>query len=181
MIFNGLYLDVKPNGKKAWCYRFKLNGKSSMFALGEYPKFKLAEAREKCKHLHLDDRPELVHFPDNCRYVPKNEAPDSSTHIHMMRQGTDQRTAAFMLVERHRLTIYDTAGGALHNGRHAVLGAFNLIVNAGDGHTEGVIATAQHFTAVGLQGIAHADEFLQAHTILAPEALSISSDDDIMA
>lgn len=39
--FNGLYLEVKPNGKKAWRYRFKLNGKSSMFALGEYPTVKL--------------------------------------------------------------------------------------------------------------------------------------------
>ncbi len=45
--FNGLYLEVKPNGKKAWRYRFKLNDKSSMFALGEYPTVKLAEAREK--------------------------------------------------------------------------------------------------------------------------------------
>lgn len=35
--FNGLYLEVKPNGK------------SSMFALGEYPTVKLAEAREKCE------------------------------------------------------------------------------------------------------------------------------------
>ncbi|MCV4684355.1 Arm DNA-binding domain-containing protein, partial [Escherichia coli] len=42
-------LEVKPNGKKAWRYRFKLNGKSSMFALGEYPTVKLAEAREKCE------------------------------------------------------------------------------------------------------------------------------------
>ena len=47
--FNGLYLEVKPNGKKAWRYRFKLNGKSSMFALGEYPTVKLAEAQEKCE------------------------------------------------------------------------------------------------------------------------------------
>ena len=47
--FNGLYLEVKPNGKKAWRYRFKLNGKSSMFALGQYPTVKLAEAREKCE------------------------------------------------------------------------------------------------------------------------------------
>lgn len=47
--FNGLYLEVKSNGKKAWRYRFKLNGKSSMFALGEYPAVKLAEAREKCE------------------------------------------------------------------------------------------------------------------------------------
>jgi len=41
--FNGLYLEVKPNGKKAWHYRFKLTGKSSMFALGEYPAVKLVE------------------------------------------------------------------------------------------------------------------------------------------
>jgi len=47
--FNGLYLEVKHNGKKAWCYRFKLNGKSSMFALGECPKVKRAKAREKCE------------------------------------------------------------------------------------------------------------------------------------
>ena len=45
--FNGLYFDVKPNGKKAWRYWFKLNGKSSMFTLGEYPIVKLAEACEK--------------------------------------------------------------------------------------------------------------------------------------
>ncbi|WP_238336435.1 tyrosine-type recombinase/integrase [Shewanella algae] len=46
---DGLYLEVKPNGKKAWRYRFKINGKSSMFALGEYPVVKLVEARDKCK------------------------------------------------------------------------------------------------------------------------------------
>lgn len=39
----GLYLEVKPNGKKAWRYRFKISGKSSMYALGEYPEVKLAE------------------------------------------------------------------------------------------------------------------------------------------
>jgi len=47
--FNGLYLEVEPNGEKAWRYRFKLKGKSSMFALGEYAAIKLAEAREKCE------------------------------------------------------------------------------------------------------------------------------------
>jgi integrase len=32
----GLYLEVKPNGVKAWRYRFGLNGKESVFAIGEY-------------------------------------------------------------------------------------------------------------------------------------------------
>lgn len=48
--FNGLYLEVKPNGKKAWRFRFQINGKSSMLALGNYPLVTLAEARSK---LHL--------------------------------------------------------------------------------------------------------------------------------
>jgi integrase len=32
----GLVLEVKPNGVKAWRYRFALDGKESMFALGDY-------------------------------------------------------------------------------------------------------------------------------------------------
>jgi len=46
---NGLHFEVKPNGKKAWRYRFKLNGKSGMFGVSEYPTVKNAEAREKCE------------------------------------------------------------------------------------------------------------------------------------
>lgn len=32
----GLYLEVKPNGVKAWRYRFELGGKESVFAIGDY-------------------------------------------------------------------------------------------------------------------------------------------------
>lgn len=53
--FNGLYLKMKPNGKKAWRFRFQLNGKSSMLALGHSPLITLAEARSKC-----DDARKLV-------------------------------------------------------------------------------------------------------------------------
>ena len=34
---------------KAWRYRFTLEGKASMFALGEYPAVSLAEARDRCE------------------------------------------------------------------------------------------------------------------------------------
>ncbi len=62
---NGLVLEVKPNGVKAWRYRFELGGKESMFAIGDYAaapagelpeeanarragrRFTLAEAREE--------------------------------------------------------------------------------------------------------------------------------------
>ena len=46
---DGLYLEVKPNGVKAFRYRFKLGGKESMMALGEYPATALSEAREKAQ------------------------------------------------------------------------------------------------------------------------------------
>lgn len=43
----GLYLEVKPNGVKAWRYRFKLSGKESIFSIGDYPAISLSTAREK--------------------------------------------------------------------------------------------------------------------------------------
>ena len=47
--YRGLCLEVKPSGIKAWRFRFTLNGKASMFALGDYPTVTLAEARERCE------------------------------------------------------------------------------------------------------------------------------------
>ena len=44
---NGLCLEVKPNGVKAWRYRFKLSGKDSIFAIGDYPDISLVDARKK--------------------------------------------------------------------------------------------------------------------------------------
>jgi integrase len=41
----GLYLEVTPSGGKHWRYRFRLGDKESLFAIGEYPYVKAAEAR----------------------------------------------------------------------------------------------------------------------------------------
>lgn len=42
----GLYLEVTPAGGKHWRYRFRLEGKENVFAIGEYPAIKGAEARQ---------------------------------------------------------------------------------------------------------------------------------------
>jgi len=42
----GLYLEVTPSGGKHWRYRFRLDGKESLFGIGEYPHVKVAEARQ---------------------------------------------------------------------------------------------------------------------------------------
>lgn len=41
----GLYLEVSPSGGKHWRFRFRLDGKESLFAIGAYPDVKAAEAR----------------------------------------------------------------------------------------------------------------------------------------
>lgn len=48
---SGLYLEVKPNGVKAWRYRFEIKGKESLFAIGEY-----ASASNKESAVQAEDR-----------------------------------------------------------------------------------------------------------------------------
>lgn len=45
----GLYLEIKPNGVKAWRYRFELGGKESTFAIGEYSAAPSGETAEQAK------------------------------------------------------------------------------------------------------------------------------------
>jgi integrase len=44
---NGLAIEVRPSGARLWRYRFRLHGKASMAALGEYPIVSLVEARRR--------------------------------------------------------------------------------------------------------------------------------------
>lgn len=44
---DGLCIEIKPNGKKYWRYRFQWLKKTQMMSLGEYPIVGLAEARIK--------------------------------------------------------------------------------------------------------------------------------------
>ncbi len=56
----GLYLEVKPNGVKAWRYRFELvhdsKRKESMFAIGEYAYVPGKESEEEAKSRRNDRR-----------------------------------------------------------------------------------------------------------------------------
>jgi len=42
----GLHIEVRPTGSKLWRYRFRLHGKESIYAIGEYPAITLADARK---------------------------------------------------------------------------------------------------------------------------------------
>lgn len=43
---HGLYLEVRPNGTKHWRYRYRINDKENLFAIGTYPTISLMEARK---------------------------------------------------------------------------------------------------------------------------------------
>ena len=41
----GLFLLVKPTGGKLWRWKYRLQGKENLFAIGGFPQVSLAEAR----------------------------------------------------------------------------------------------------------------------------------------
>lgn len=68
---NGLILEIKPNGAKAWRYRYKIDGRENMFALGNYPALSLQDARKA-----RDDARELVkqgQHPSHARQADRSK------------------------------------------------------------------------------------------------------------
>lgn len=49
----GLYLEVMPNGKKAWRFRYSYKGKQNRMSLGLYPEISLSDARKKRDELRV--------------------------------------------------------------------------------------------------------------------------------
>lgn len=45
----GLYLEVRPNGSKLWRYRYKINGKENLFAVGDYCQQPAGETEDEAK------------------------------------------------------------------------------------------------------------------------------------
>ncbi len=52
---NGLYIRVRPNGKKSWVLRRKINKISKKTTLGHYPKLTLKKARLKAAQVRIED------------------------------------------------------------------------------------------------------------------------------
>jgi integrase len=45
----GLYVEVKPTGKKLWRYRYRIGGKENVYALGEYAKPPITETKDQAR------------------------------------------------------------------------------------------------------------------------------------
>ena len=49
----GLYLEIMPNGKKSWRFRYSFQGKKNKLSLGSYPEITLSDARKKRDELRV--------------------------------------------------------------------------------------------------------------------------------
>jgi integrase len=74
----GLFVEIRPTGGKYWRYRYKIDGKENVFALGEYPEMGLAEARaerDKARALVKQGRhPSHVRRTDRARQSVENQS-----------------------------------------------------------------------------------------------------------
>ncbi len=57
---HGLYLLVKPNGGRLWRWKYRVEGKEKLMAIGTYPELSLADARER----HAKARKDLANGID---------------------------------------------------------------------------------------------------------------------
>ena len=57
---HGLYLLVKPKGGRLWRWKYRVEGKEKLMALGTYPELSLADARER----HAKARKQLANGMD---------------------------------------------------------------------------------------------------------------------
>lgn len=83
----GLYLEVRPNGAKKWRYRYRLEGKENLFAMGDYAQPGLGETEEQARERRAGRRFTLMEARterERCRGLVKQG-------IHPSRQQRTER------------------------------------------------------------------------------------------
>jgi len=95
---NGLYIEIRPTGTKLWRYRYRLNGRENVFALGEYPgdripvKETLADAEAR-KNVGIFTLQEARSERERCRRLVKQGIhPAHERKLERIRQANDAST-----------------------------------------------------------------------------------------
>ena len=96
---DGLYIDIRPTGKRVWRYRFWIDGKDGQYTIGEYPQISLAEARRE-----RDEQRELARQGIN----PNHEKKKRKLAAQATRKETFQALAEEWIInkEKRRTEIY---------------------------------------------------------------------------
>ena len=70
----GLYLEVTPTGSKLWRWKYRLAGKENRYAIGGYPEYSLAEAREESEKARKLVKKQGIHPSHQKRLAKINQA-----------------------------------------------------------------------------------------------------------
>lgn len=72
----GLYLEVRPNGSKLWRYRYRIDGRENVFAIGAYPDVSLSNARSERdlarEHVRAGRHPSHVRQTEKAQQIAEN-------------------------------------------------------------------------------------------------------------
>ena len=69
----GLYIQVNPNGKKWWRFKYRFQGKEKLISLGTYPDVGLALDRDKRDELRKKEKEILKNNQNNTFEATANE------------------------------------------------------------------------------------------------------------
>lgn len=106
----GLYLEVKPNGGKAWRYRFELAGKEGLFGIGDYAIPKAGESAEEAEQRRAGRRFTLAEARDErirCRDLVKQGINPAEHRKHLQVQAEHSASITFELVAREWVKLRD--------------------------------------------------------------------------
>ena len=110
----GIYLEIKPNGVKAWRYRFELvraeGRKESIFAIGDYTAAPSGETEEQAKVRRCDRRFTLAEARDERNkaraLVKQGINPAHQRQLHRIKREQEDATT-FEAVAREWLVLKD--------------------------------------------------------------------------
>lgn len=95
----GLYLEVRTNGSKLWRYRYRLDRKENVFAIGAYPEVSLAEARIERDlardHVRAGRHPSHVRQTEKAMQLAENRNTFKAVAEEWIKDRLGQRSATY--------------------------------------------------------------------------------------
>ncbi len=118
----GLYLEVRPSGRKYWRYRFNIKQKEGVYTIGDYPSVSLADARKERDWARSQARGGLS--PNDVRKREKRlvEGQDESVFRNVVAEFRKRKVSswsAYYAKQFHRVMdedVYPVIGG-MHIGQ----------------------------------------------------------------
>ncbi|AZV46887.1 hypothetical protein C3L23_06245 [Nautilia sp. PV-1] len=103
---DGLYLEIKPSGKKTWRIKYRLNGKEKTYTIGEYPTITLSKARAITREI----KEKILEGVDPVKERQKESEKDNKKFSYIVKQFLEKKeqevSSKHFERSKRRLEIY---------------------------------------------------------------------------